>query len=110
MKRGTFAGAQGPLVARLLLLMKDDMAPTGREWADARGARDERGDDRRTSHLQPHSDMCSETQSGAPPRRKDTPYQHSHPFTQGTKLLRAQTESFPEEEEGVEEQEEDMNP
>ncbi|XP_064183386.1 protein phosphatase 1 regulatory subunit 1C isoform X2 [Anguilla rostrata] len=87
-----------------------DSCTGGREWAEVHGARDERGGDRRTPHSQPHSDRCSETRSGNPPRRKDTPYQHSHPFNPGTKLLRTQRESFPEEEEGVEEQEKDTNP
>ncbi|XP_061089797.1 protein phosphatase 1 regulatory subunit 1C-like isoform X4 [Conger conger] len=50
---------------------------------------------------------CSEMRLGAQPRRKDTPYQHSHPFSPGTKLQR---ESFPEEEEGLEEQEKDTHP
>ncbi|KAJ8416924.1 hypothetical protein AAFF_G00328020 [Aldrovandia affinis] len=83
----------------------------GRECADAHRAQEERGDGRHSQHSQPHSDTRSKAQSGTMPRRKDTPYQHSHPFPPGGNLLRAQRESpFPEEEEGLEEQEEDRNP
>ncbi|KAG9340991.1 hypothetical protein JZ751_020186 [Albula glossodonta] len=82
----------------------------GRELADACRAREERRDSRRSQHPQPHSGTCSEMRSEALPRRKDTPYQHPHPFSPGGKLIRAHTESFPEEEEGMEEQEVDRSP
>ncbi|KAG7464072.1 hypothetical protein MATL_G00183350 [Megalops atlanticus] len=83
----------------------------GRELADPHGAREEGRDPRRAQRWRPHTDTCAEQQPGTPPRRKDTPYQHPHPFTPGGKLLRPQRESpFPEEEEGLEEQGHDGKP
>ncbi|KAG7466836.1 hypothetical protein MATL_G00146560 [Megalops atlanticus] len=82
----------------------------GREPAlSHRSAQDER-DGKRSTHSQPHPDTATEERPGAPPRRKDTPYQHQHLFTPEGKLLKmARESSFPEEEEGLNEQGEDGN-
>ncbi|XP_036401928.1 protein phosphatase 1 regulatory subunit 1C [Megalops cyprinoides] len=89
----------------------DSSCAGGRELTDPHGAREEGRDPRGPQRWRPHSDTCAEQQPGTPPRRKDTPYQHPHPFTPGGKLLHPQRESaFPEEEEGLEEQEDDGKP
>ncbi|XP_031442224.1 protein phosphatase 1 regulatory subunit 1C [Clupea harengus] len=60
-----------------------------------------------------HLDTLSESEElsavGAPPRRKDTPYQHQPPFTPGVKQMKTQTQAespFLEEEEALSDQEE----
>ncbi|KAG9349469.1 hypothetical protein JZ751_027914 [Albula glossodonta] len=94
----------------------------GREQAGTHRACEEVRDGQHHRHS--HSDTPSVEWTGATPRRKDTPYQHQHPFAPEGKLLKMPTESsfpeeeeglneqesFPDEEEGLSEQEEDRNP
>ncbi|KAJ8255886.1 hypothetical protein COCON_G00197500 [Conger conger] len=72
----------------------------GREQADPHRACEDVREHHRLA--QTHPDTPLEERPGAPPRRKDTPYQHLLPFATEGKLLKMPTDSsFPEEEEGL---------
>ncbi|XP_015214329.1 protein phosphatase 1 regulatory subunit 1C isoform X1 [Lepisosteus oculatus] len=86
------------------------MKVTGCEQADSLKSCDDKNDLLRSRNTQQLLMMSSEEQSEKP-RRKDTPYHHQPPFIPGVKLMKTQKESaFPEEEEGINEQEENWSP
>ncbi|KAJ8253132.1 hypothetical protein GJAV_G00209480 [Gymnothorax javanicus] len=81
------------------LVLYRDPSASDREQADTHRACEGRSEGHFQTHAQPHPE-----QPGAPPRRRDTPYQHLFPYTSDGKLVKIPTDSsFPEEEEGLNE-------